>query len=101
LDGVTLYKYVSHKLIRWFTIYLLAASAIAFDAALLASGHGILAAAGAAFGAAALLLGRFCSLPPFAQITEILSAFAARGSVCGGHCAATAIRLDAGGVDRK
>ncbi|MGD0502992.1 MAG: glycosyltransferase [Steroidobacteraceae bacterium] len=79
LDGVTLYKYVSHKLIRWFTIYLLAASAIAFDAALLASGHGILAAAGAAFGAAALLLGRFCSLPPFAQITEILSAFAGTG----------------------
>jgi cellulose synthase/poly-beta-1,6-N-acetylglucosamine synthase-like glycosyltransferase len=79
LDGVTLYKYVSHKLIRWFTIYLLAASAIAFDAALLASGHGGLAAAGAACAAAALLLGRFSSMTPFAQITEVLSAFAGTG----------------------
>jgi cellulose synthase/poly-beta-1,6-N-acetylglucosamine synthase-like glycosyltransferase len=79
LDGVTLYKYVSHKLIRWFTIYLLAASAIAFDAALLASGQGGLAAAGAACAAAALLLGRFSSMTPFAQITEILSAFAGTG----------------------
>ena len=31
LDGITLYKYVSHKLIRWFTIYLLAIAAFAFD----------------------------------------------------------------------
>jgi cellulose synthase/poly-beta-1,6-N-acetylglucosamine synthase-like glycosyltransferase len=79
LDGVSLYKYVSHKLIRWFTIYLLAASAAAFAAALLASGHDGLAAGGAALGAAALLLGRFCSIPPFAQIAEILSAFAGTG----------------------
>jgi hypothetical protein len=79
LDGVTLYKYVSHKLIRWFTIYLIAASALAFDAALLASGHGALAAAGAAGAAAVVLLGRFSSLTPFTQITEILSAFAGTG----------------------
>jgi cellulose synthase/poly-beta-1,6-N-acetylglucosamine synthase-like glycosyltransferase len=78
LDGVTLYKYVSHKLIRWFTIYLLAASALAFDAALLVSGHGVLAAGGTAGTAAVLLLGRF-SVTPFAQITEILSAFAGTG----------------------
>jgi hypothetical protein len=38
-----------------------------------------LAAGGAALGAAALLLGRFCSIPPFAQIAEILSAFAGTG----------------------
>jgi cellulose synthase/poly-beta-1,6-N-acetylglucosamine synthase-like glycosyltransferase len=79
LDGVTLYKYVSHKLIRWFTIYLLGASALAFDAALLASGHVKLAAGGAACAAAALLLGRFSSVTPFTQITEILSAFAGTG----------------------
>ncbi len=38
LDGVTVYKYVSHKLIRWFTIYFLAIAAIAFGAALVARG---------------------------------------------------------------
>ena len=77
--AITLYKYVSHKLIRWFTIYLLAAGAIAFDAALLVSGHGGLAAAAAACAAAALLLGRFSSVTPFAQAAEILSAFAGTG----------------------
>jgi cellulose synthase/poly-beta-1,6-N-acetylglucosamine synthase-like glycosyltransferase len=79
LDGVTLYKYVSHKLIRWFTIYFLAASALAFDAALLAAGHGGIAIALAACAGGALLLGHFSSMTPFAQITEIMSAFAGTG----------------------
>jgi cellulose synthase/poly-beta-1,6-N-acetylglucosamine synthase-like glycosyltransferase len=79
LDGITLYKYISHKLIRWFTIYLLAVSAIAFDAALLVAGHAGIAVALVAGAAGALLLGRFSSLKPFAQIAEIMSAFAGTG----------------------
>jgi cellulose synthase/poly-beta-1,6-N-acetylglucosamine synthase-like glycosyltransferase len=79
LDGITRYKYVSHKLIRWFTIYLLAISAIAFDAALIVSGRALVAVALVVCVTGALLLGRFSSMRPFAQITEIVSAFAGTG----------------------
>jgi len=68
LDGITLYKYVSHKLIRWFTIYFLAISALAFDAALIVAGHARIAAALVICMAGALLLGLFSSMKPFAQI---------------------------------
>jgi len=79
LDGITLYKYVSHKLIRWFTIYLLAMSALAFDAALIVAGHARVAAALVICMAGALLLGLFSSMKPFAQIAGIISAFAGTG----------------------
>ena len=79
LDGITLYKYVSHKLIRWFTIYFLAISALAFDAALIAAGHARIAAALVICMAGALLLGLFSSMKPFAQIAGIISAFAGTG----------------------
>jgi cellulose synthase/poly-beta-1,6-N-acetylglucosamine synthase-like glycosyltransferase len=79
LDGITLYKYVSHKLIRWFTIYFLAISAFAFDAALIVAGHARIAAALVICMAGALLLGLFSSMKPFAQIAGIISAFAGTG----------------------
>jgi cellulose synthase/poly-beta-1,6-N-acetylglucosamine synthase-like glycosyltransferase len=79
LDGITLYKYVSHKLMRWFTIYFLAISVIAFDAALLAAGHAGIAAALVIGIAGTLLLGRFSSMKPFAQAAEIISALAGTG----------------------
>jgi hypothetical protein len=79
LDGITLYKYVSHKLIRWFAIYFLAISAIAFESALLVAGHARIAAALVMCLAGALLLGRFSSMKPFAQVAEIISAFAGTG----------------------
>jgi cellulose synthase/poly-beta-1,6-N-acetylglucosamine synthase-like glycosyltransferase len=79
LDGITLYKYVSHKLIRWFTIYFLAVSALAFDAALIVAGHARVAAALVICMAGALLLGLFSSMKPFAQIAGIISAFAGTG----------------------
>jgi cellulose synthase/poly-beta-1,6-N-acetylglucosamine synthase-like glycosyltransferase len=79
LDGITLYKYVSHKLIRWFTIYFLAISALAFDAALIVAGHARIAAALVTCMAGALLLGLFSSMKPFAQIAGIISAFAGTG----------------------
>lgn len=79
LDGVTVYKYVSHKLIRWFTIYFLAGAAIAFGTALIVAGHARLAVALAVCTAGALLLGHFSSIRPFAQIAGIISAFVGTG----------------------
>jgi cellulose synthase/poly-beta-1,6-N-acetylglucosamine synthase-like glycosyltransferase len=79
LDGITLYKYVSHKLIRWFTIYLLVLAGAAFDASLAVAGHAGVAVALTACVAAVLLLGSFSAMKPFAQITGIIAAFAATG----------------------
>jgi cellulose synthase/poly-beta-1,6-N-acetylglucosamine synthase-like glycosyltransferase len=79
LDGITIYKYVSHKLIRWFTIYLLAMAVVAFEVALMLDGHPRIAVALMIGGAVALLLGCVCSLKPFAQITGIVAAFAGTG----------------------
>ena len=79
LGGITIYKYVSHKLIRWFTIYLLAMALVAFEAALILAGHPRIALALIAGGAAALLLGCLSSLKPFAQISGIIAAFAGTG----------------------
>jgi cellulose synthase/poly-beta-1,6-N-acetylglucosamine synthase-like glycosyltransferase len=79
LDGITLYKYVSHKLLRWFTIYLLAIAAVAFEAALIVAGHAEIAAALLACAAAALLLGCVSSMRPFAQIAGIIAALTGTG----------------------
>jgi cellulose synthase/poly-beta-1,6-N-acetylglucosamine synthase-like glycosyltransferase len=79
LDRITIYKYVSHKLIRWFTIYLLALALIAFEAALIAAGHPRIAAGLLGGGAVSLLLGWVSSIKPFAQITGILAAFTSTG----------------------
>jgi cellulose synthase/poly-beta-1,6-N-acetylglucosamine synthase-like glycosyltransferase len=79
LDGVTVYKYVSHKLIRWFTIYFLAIAAIAFGAALIVAGHAHVAVAMTICAAGGLLLGHFSSIRPFAQIAGIISAFTGTG----------------------
>jgi cellulose synthase/poly-beta-1,6-N-acetylglucosamine synthase-like glycosyltransferase len=79
LDGITIYKYVSHKLIRWFTIYLLILSGVAFEAALLVSGHAAAGIALFACCAAAMLLGCVSSMKPFAQVADILGAFAGTG----------------------
>jgi hypothetical protein len=79
MDGVTIYKYVSHKLIRWFTIYLLAMAVAAFEAALIISGYPRVAAALLVGGAAGLLLGCLSSVRPFAQIAGIVAAFAGTG----------------------
>jgi cellulose synthase/poly-beta-1,6-N-acetylglucosamine synthase-like glycosyltransferase len=79
LDRITLYKYVSHKLIRWFTIYLLAIAGVAFEAALIAAGHAQLAVALFLCSAAALLLGCVSSMKPFAQVAGVMAAFTGTG----------------------
>ena len=79
LDGITLYKYVSHKLIRWFTIYLLAVAILAFEGALIVAGHALFAAALALCIAAALYLGCVSTIRPFAQFAGTIAAFAGTG----------------------
>jgi cellulose synthase/poly-beta-1,6-N-acetylglucosamine synthase-like glycosyltransferase len=79
LDGITLYKYVSHKLIRWFSIYLLVIAALAFEGALIVAGHASLAAALAVCTAAALYLGCVSSIRPFAQFAGTIAALAGTG----------------------
>ncbi len=79
MDGLTRYMYVSHKLVRWFTIYLLAASLLALYGALLAMGWtGLALLLTAAIGLTLLLGGQF-KLKPFSTVTNILMAFAGVG----------------------
>ncbi len=78
LDSLTLYKYVSHKLIRWFTIYSLAGSVLALLGALLAAGYGLLAAGLLATGALGVLAGIY-AVPPFVQVVDLLVALAGAG----------------------
>jgi len=73
------YQYLSHKLLRWFTIYLLALSALAFEAALLTAGWTGVALALPATAGAALWLGHRHAVRPFAQVADILLAFAGTG----------------------
>jgi cellulose synthase/poly-beta-1,6-N-acetylglucosamine synthase-like glycosyltransferase len=79
LDTVTLYKYVSHKLIRWFTIYLLAVAAISFETALIVAGHAVIAAVLLVCTAGGLLVGYLSALRPFAQLADVVAAFAGTG----------------------
>ena len=79
LDGVTLYKYVSHKLVRWFTVYLLAIAGLAFEAALIIAGHTPLAATLLLCTAAALYVGYLSSIRPFAQFASAMAALAGTG----------------------
>jgi cellulose synthase/poly-beta-1,6-N-acetylglucosamine synthase-like glycosyltransferase len=79
LDGITIYKYVSHKLIRWFTIYLLAMAVVAVEVAWMLGGHPRIAVALMIGGAVALLLGCVSSMKPFAQMAGIVAAFAGTG----------------------
>jgi cellulose synthase/poly-beta-1,6-N-acetylglucosamine synthase-like glycosyltransferase len=77
LNALDLYKYVSHKLFRWFTLLTLGLSAVfAFAALVVLAGFPAVGVIGA--GAAALLwLGWRIGFPPFALIVDILQSFAA------------------------
>ncbi|HSV68755.1 MAG TPA: glycosyltransferase [Methylibium sp.] len=79
LPALTRYQYVSHKLLRWFTIYLLALSALAFEAALLAAGWPGLALALPVIAGGLLWLGHRHGVRPVAQVADILLAFAGTG----------------------
>ena len=79
LSGLDRYKYVSHKLLRWFAVYLLAAGGLCLAAGLVAMGAWTLLLL-CVLGAAALLVAarlRPGSAP--GKIVDIIAAFAATG----------------------
>lgn len=78
-DALTRYKYLSHKFIRWLSIYFLALAAIAFVAALICAGYPLIALALVALGVIGAVLGYVWSLKPFAQIVDVLMALAGAG----------------------
>jgi hypothetical protein len=78
-DLLTRYKYVSHKLIRWLSIYFLALAALAGIAALISAGYAVLAVVLVALAALGLVLGHVWSVKPFAQIVDVLVALTGAG----------------------
>jgi hypothetical protein len=73
------YKYLSHKYLRWLTIYLLAASS-AFALAAIGVWFGALAASvTGVFGAASCALIAASHRGPLGKLREVLSAFTATG----------------------
>src|SRR5690606_8839394 len=83
-----LYKYLSHKLIRWFTIYSLSLSLLFLLLALVLSGLTSAAILLVLSILAGLAIGSLWSVKPFSQITDLLVALAGAGfgvwqSICG------------------
>ena len=79
LDALTRYKYVSHKFLRWLSIYFLAAAAVAYVLALIVAGRPGLAAGAMALASLGVVLGTRWSIKPFAQIVDLLTALAGAG----------------------
>ncbi|MBI5716107.1 MAG: glycosyltransferase family 2 protein [Burkholderiales bacterium] len=79
LPALSLYKYLSHKLLRWFTIYLLGLAYAAFLALALVAGSVWMAAALAVPPLALWLLGYRFPVQPVAQAFDVLSALAGAG----------------------
>jgi cellulose synthase/poly-beta-1,6-N-acetylglucosamine synthase-like glycosyltransferase len=79
LDGLTLYKYLSHKLLRWLCIYFLAIALLSFGLALVIAGQAVAAGILAGLAGLGLAIGYRFPLKPFAQIFDIVSALIAVG----------------------
>jgi len=79
LDGLTLYKYLSHKLLRWLCIYFLAIALLSFGLALVIAGQAVAAGVLAGLAGLGLAIGYRFPLKPFAQIFDIVSALFAVG----------------------
>jgi hypothetical protein len=78
-DALTRYKYVSHKLIRWLSIYFLGLAGAAFVLALISAGYPLLAAALLAIAGVCGALGYVWDVKPFSQIVDVLTALAGAG----------------------
>jgi cellulose synthase/poly-beta-1,6-N-acetylglucosamine synthase-like glycosyltransferase len=79
LDALSIYKYLSHKFMRWLTVYFLLVSVVLVELGLFAGGLGWVAI-GLAGGAALCLVAGYLSWTrPLTQIWDILTAFAGTG----------------------
>jgi cellulose synthase/poly-beta-1,6-N-acetylglucosamine synthase-like glycosyltransferase len=79
LDGLTVYKYVSHKLLRWIAGYHLAAGLLLIAIGLVVAGLPGLLLCAALLGVMAAWLGYGPQIRPFAQIVEVATALAGAG----------------------
>jgi cellulose synthase/poly-beta-1,6-N-acetylglucosamine synthase-like glycosyltransferase len=79
LNFVTVYKYVSHKLLRWLCIYFLALSGIFVIAALAVAGYTWAAVVLVAVSFIGFILGARYAIKPFSQIVDIISSMAGAG----------------------
>lgn len=75
LDLLNFYKYLSHKLLRWLTIYWLALSAVFFIFSMTFVGYFVPAFMLVVLGILALLLATRVRLPVLSQIADIVYAF--------------------------
>jgi len=73
------YKYVSHKLLRWFTVYLLLAAGLCLAAGLAAMGAWLLLLTGIFAGLVLLIAARLRPAGPPGKIVDIVAAFVATG----------------------
>jgi cellulose synthase/poly-beta-1,6-N-acetylglucosamine synthase-like glycosyltransferase len=78
-DPLTLYKYLSHKLIRWFTIYSLSLSVFFLLLALVIAGATPVALLLVFSALAVLVIGGLYAIKPFSQIADLLIALAGVG----------------------
>jgi cellulose synthase/poly-beta-1,6-N-acetylglucosamine synthase-like glycosyltransferase len=79
LGPLDLYKYLSHKFLRWLTIYSLALAGSCFLAALIRLAGWPLGLGLAGLGALGLWLGHALKLPLLGKLADVLGAFVATG----------------------
>lgn len=79
MNFLTVYKYVSHKLLRWLSIYFMALGGILFVAALTVAGYAWAAGVLVAALIVGAILGAKYAVKPFSQIVDIVSSLAGAG----------------------
>jgi len=79
LDALSIYKYVSHKLLRWLTIFSLGAAVAFALAGIAVVGGTLLAALLAGFMALTLWIGARLRVPMLAHAFDVLALFTATG----------------------
>ncbi len=79
LDALTVYKYVSHKLLRWLSIYFLAASMMFGLGALFAGGYVGFASVLVLLSAVLAFLGLRGTIKPLTQIMDVITSLAGAG----------------------
>jgi cellulose synthase/poly-beta-1,6-N-acetylglucosamine synthase-like glycosyltransferase len=79
LDALTVYKYVSHKLLRWLSIYFLTASMMFGLGALFAGGYVGFASVLVLLGAVLAFLGLRGTVKPLTQIMDVITSLAGAG----------------------
>lgn len=78
-DALTLYKYVSHKLLRWLSIYFFGLSAMCLLIGLALAGYQVIAGAMVMLGTVLFVLGARWSIKPLSQIVDVVLSLAGTG----------------------